>query len=122
MWLPHRYHNPYDNIGDLADHFFTRCLKEQVTPYVVTKKTVFKWQEWVSTPLSFSSFFSLDRASMLPTAAVGHAGGGWLVGWARKGDPLPLRRECGMVHAHLPACMLATPAVFCWRLTVRSSG
>lgn len=43
------YHNPYDNIKDLAHHFFTRCLKEQVTPYVVTKKTVFKWQEtfWV---------------------------------------------------------------------------
>jgi len=39
------YHNPLDNVGDLAHHFFTRCLAEQVTPYVVTKKTVFKWQE-----------------------------------------------------------------------------
>lgn len=39
------YHNPLDNVHDLAHHFFTRCLKEEITPYVVTKKTVFKWQE-----------------------------------------------------------------------------
>jgi len=32
-------------VNDLAHHFFTRCLKARVTPYVVTKKTVFKWQE-----------------------------------------------------------------------------
>jgi len=29
----------------MADIFFERCLLHQVTPYVVTKKTVFKWQE-----------------------------------------------------------------------------
>lgn len=28
----------------MAHIFFSRCLKENVTPYVVTKKTVFKWQ------------------------------------------------------------------------------
>merc|ERR1740117_1906736 len=39
------YHNPLDNIEDLAHHFFTRCLAADITPYVVTKKTVFKWQE-----------------------------------------------------------------------------
>jgi len=39
------YHNPYDNIQQMARHFFTRCLEAKVTPYVVTKKTVFKWQE-----------------------------------------------------------------------------
>jgi len=39
------YHNPYDNIEDLSHHFFSRCLEAGVTPYVVTKKTVFKWQE-----------------------------------------------------------------------------
>lgn len=39
------YHNPLDNVADLADIFFTRCLEAKVTPYVVTKKTVFKWQE-----------------------------------------------------------------------------
>lgn len=39
------YHNPYDNIHDLAHYFFQRCLDAKVTPYVVTKKTVFKWQE-----------------------------------------------------------------------------
>jgi isocitrate dehydrogenase len=38
------YHNPLDNVADLARHFFQRCLDEKVTPYVVTKKTVFKWQ------------------------------------------------------------------------------
>ena len=39
------YHNPYDNIPAMAKHFFGRCLEAKVTPYVVTKKTVFKWQE-----------------------------------------------------------------------------
>ena len=39
------YHNPLDNVTDLAHRFFQRCLDARVTPYVVTKKTVFKWQE-----------------------------------------------------------------------------
>ena len=39
------YHNPYDNVAPLAHIFFQRCLDAKVTPYVVTKKTVFKWQE-----------------------------------------------------------------------------
>jgi len=39
------YHNPLDNVEDLAHHFFKRCLEASVVPYVVTKKTVFKWQE-----------------------------------------------------------------------------
>ena len=39
------YHNPYDNVKALSHHFFKRCFDAQVTPYVVTKKTVFKWQE-----------------------------------------------------------------------------
>ena len=39
------YHNPLDNVSDLAHHFFTRCLDSDIVPYVVTKKTVFKWQE-----------------------------------------------------------------------------
>ena len=39
------YHNPYDNVKDLAHFFFKRCLDMKVTPYIVTKKTVFKWQE-----------------------------------------------------------------------------
>lgn len=39
------YHNPYDNVEPLAHLFFSRCLEADITPYVVTKKTVFKWQE-----------------------------------------------------------------------------
>jgi len=39
------YDNPLDNVEDLARIFFSRCLEKKVTPYVVTKKTVFKWQE-----------------------------------------------------------------------------
>lgn len=39
------YHNPYDNVAPLAHLFFQRCLKAEITPYIVTKKTVFKWQE-----------------------------------------------------------------------------
>ncbi len=39
------YHNPLDNVEQLAHHFFKRSLEAGVTPYVTTKKTVFKWQE-----------------------------------------------------------------------------
>jgi len=39
------YDNPLDNVEDLAHIFFSRCLEQDVVPYVVTKKTVFKWQE-----------------------------------------------------------------------------
>jgi isocitrate dehydrogenase len=39
------YHNPLDNVPQLAHHFFSRALEANVTPYIVTKKTVFKWQE-----------------------------------------------------------------------------
>ncbi|NDF11463.1 MAG: hypothetical protein EB060_01425 [Proteobacteria bacterium] len=39
------YHNPYDNVEPLAHHFFSRTLEAGVVPHVVTKKTVFKWQE-----------------------------------------------------------------------------
>ena len=39
------YHNPYDNVEQLAHHFFKRSLEAGVTPYVTTKKTVFKFQE-----------------------------------------------------------------------------
>jgi isocitrate dehydrogenase len=39
------YHNPYDNVRALARHHFARALEAGVTPHIVTKKTVFKWQE-----------------------------------------------------------------------------
>ena len=39
------YGNPLDGVEALAHHFFSRTLKANVTPYVVTKKTVFKFQE-----------------------------------------------------------------------------
>ena len=39
------YHNPLDNVVELAHHFFTRSLQQGVKPYIATKKTVFKWQE-----------------------------------------------------------------------------
>jgi isocitrate dehydrogenase len=39
------YHNPLDNVEQLAHHFFKRSLEAGVTPVVTTKKTVFKWQE-----------------------------------------------------------------------------
>jgi len=32
------YHNPLDNVQDLAHHFFSRCLAAHIVPYVVTKK------------------------------------------------------------------------------------
>eukprot|EP00322_Chrysochromulina_rotalis_P005331 CAMPEP_0115848420 /NCGR_PEP_ID=MMETSP0287-20121206/10914_1 /TAXON_ID=412157 /ORGANISM="Chrysochromulina rotalis, Strain UIO044" /LENGTH=482 /DNA_ID=CAMNT_0003302335 /DNA_START=36 /DNA_END=1484 /DNA_ORIENTATION=+ len=56
------YHNPLDNVPDLAHHFFSRCLEAEVTPYVVTKKTVFKWQEgfWVAMKEVFDEHY-LDK-------------------------------------------------------------
>jgi isocitrate dehydrogenase len=54
------YHNPYDNVYHLARIFFARCLAAGITPYVVTKKTVFKWQEpfWVGLALFTTLFCS----------------------------------------------------------------
>lgn len=51
------YHNPYDNVKELAHIFFQRCYDEKVTPYIVTKKTVFKWQEgfWTTMKEVFES-------------------------------------------------------------------
>ena len=51
------YHSPYDNVTELAHLFFQRCLDAKITPYIVTKKTVFKWQEgfWASMKEVFDS-------------------------------------------------------------------
>ena len=39
------YDNPYDNIDQMARIFLDRCLLKEVAPCVVSKHTVFKWQE-----------------------------------------------------------------------------
>ena len=56
------YHNPYDNVTELAHLFFKRCLEAQITPYVVTKKTVFKWQEgfWATMKKVFDENYKED--------------------------------------------------------------
>ena len=53
------YSNPYDNITQMAHHFFKRCLSAKVKPCVVTKKTVFKWQErfWQTMLIVFNSVY-----------------------------------------------------------------
>lgn len=53
------YHNPLDNVKELAHHFFSRCLAANVVPYVVTKKTVFKWQEgfWLTMKSVFDEHY-----------------------------------------------------------------
>lgn len=53
------YDNPLDNVTDLAHHFFSRCLEAEVVPYVVTKKTVFKWQEgfWLAMKTVFDEHY-----------------------------------------------------------------
>lgn len=68
------YHNPYDNLVDMSHHFFKRCLEAKVTPYVVTKKTVFKWQEgfWETMKSVFDSHYRKDfRAAGLLEACSG---------------------------------------------------
>jgi len=56
------YHNPYDNVRELAHIFFKRCMDHQVTPYIVTKKTVFKWQEgfWATMKQVFDDQYKED--------------------------------------------------------------
>eukprot|EP00569_Conticribra_weissflogii_P007587 CAMPEP_0171350704 /NCGR_PEP_ID=MMETSP0878-20121228/37027_1 /TAXON_ID=67004 /ORGANISM="Thalassiosira weissflogii, Strain CCMP1336" /LENGTH=554 /DNA_ID=CAMNT_0011855699 /DNA_START=59 /DNA_END=1723 /DNA_ORIENTATION=- len=56
------YHNPYDNVRELAHLFFNRCLEHKVTPYIVTKKTVFKWQEgfWATMKKVFDETYKED--------------------------------------------------------------
>ena len=39
------YINDYNNLPLLAANFFQRCIDNGCKPFVVTKKTVFKWQE-----------------------------------------------------------------------------
>ena len=53
------YHNPLDNVGMLSHHFFQRCLENNIVPYVVTKKTVFKWQEefWIIIKDIFDKYY-----------------------------------------------------------------
>jgi isocitrate dehydrogenase len=65
------YHNPYDNIEELAHLFFKRCLAAKITPYIVTKKTVFKWQEpfWANMKKVFDANYKADfvKVSSLTT-------------------------------------------------------
>jgi isocitrate dehydrogenase len=68
------YHNPLDNVPDLAHHFFTRCLEAKVTPYVVTKKTVFKWQEGFWTAMK-DVFDKEYKAKYLAAGLLDRCGG-----------------------------------------------
>lgn len=70
------YHNPLDNVADLAHHFFKRCLDANIVPYVVTKKTVFKWQEpfWATMKRVFDEHYreSFIKAGIIPDGKLVH--------------------------------------------------
>ena len=71
------YHNPLDNVTHLARIFFGRCLDAGITPYVVTKKTVFKWQEpfWATMKSVFDAEFKtkfVDAKIIAPDAELTH--------------------------------------------------
>jgi isocitrate dehydrogenase len=68
------YSNPYDNVVELAHLFFQRCLDANLTPYVVTKKTVFKWQEgfWTSMKAVFDEHY---KAQFLEKGLLDRCGG-----------------------------------------------
>ena len=70
------YHNPYDNVKELAHIFFRRCYDEKVTPYIVTKKTVFKWQEGFWTTMK--EVFESDYKEMFLKAGLMDRSGGVL--------------------------------------------
>eukprot|EP00933_Yihiella_yeosuensis_P084863 TRINITY_DN9959_c0_g1_i1.p1 TRINITY_DN9959_c0_g1~~TRINITY_DN9959_c0_g1_i1.p1 ORF type:complete len:525 (+),score=125.51 TRINITY_DN9959_c0_g1_i1:71-1645(+) len=70
------YDNPLDNVEDLAHVFFARCLEAKIIPYVVTKKTVFKWQEgfWQKMKKVFDADYK-DKylaANLLPQGELVH--------------------------------------------------
>lgn len=70
------YHNPLDNITQLSHHFFKRCLDAGITPYVVTKKTVFKWQEpfWTKMKEVFDTHYkqAYIDAGIIPDGKLQH--------------------------------------------------
>jgi isocitrate dehydrogenase len=70
------YHNPLDNVDDLAHHFFKRCLDAHIVPYVVTKKTVFKWQEpfWAKMKKVFDESYreKFMKAGIIPDGKLVH--------------------------------------------------
>ena len=70
------YDNPLDNVTDLGHHFFSRCLEANIVPYVVTKKTVFKWQEgfWVKMKAVFDQHYKKKfiEAGLLETGELQH--------------------------------------------------
>ena len=71
------YHNPLDNVTHLARIFFGRCLEAGIVPYVVTKKTVFKWQEpfWQTMKSVFDSEFKekfVEKKIMAPGSELTH--------------------------------------------------
>ena len=71
------YHNPLDNVAHLARIFFGRCLDAGIVPYVVTKKTVFKWQEpfWESMKTVFDAEFKqkfYEKGVMKPGSELVH--------------------------------------------------
>lgn len=53
------YTNPLDNIELLFHNFFSRCLTLKIKPYIVTKKTAFKWHEefWKTALTVFEKFY-----------------------------------------------------------------
>lgn len=89
------YHNPYDNVRELAHLFFKRCLEHQVTPYIVTKKTVFKWQEgfWATMKKVFDDTYKddflkaglLDRSGGELTHLISDAATMQLIRWTDGG-------------------------------------
>lgn len=89
------YHNPYDNVRELAHLFFKRCLDAKVTPYIVTKKTVFKWQEgfWATMKQVFDDQYKdeflkaglLDRSGGELTHLISDAATMQLIRWTDGG-------------------------------------
>jgi isocitrate dehydrogenase len=68
------YTNPLDGVPDLAHIFFERCLLNKCTPYIVTKKTVFKWQEgfWARCEAVFNEHY---KQKFLDAGLLGACGG-----------------------------------------------
>ena len=68
------YQNPQDQLFTLAHHFFSRCLEARVRPMVVTKRTVFKWQErfWQGMKTVFDEHYRRRFQEIFPSYELQH--------------------------------------------------
>jgi isocitrate dehydrogenase len=118
------YSTPLDELPSLAAVFFERCLAARVTPFVVTKRTVFKWQEpfWTAMQSAFDergygARFAAAGLLARTGGKLGHlltdAAAMALVQWREGGFGMVAHNYDGDVLTDLLAAVHGSPALVC---------